>query len=151
MSKQDKTYSEQIEDLKAELKKLKEDNHKLNLDKKTLEVENETLSNTIKENKHKIIRLNKQSSNNEIKKDKETQRSNNKSSMPVLEDQIQKKFQDLQNNINQQLQEKHKDNIDDLYHNANRKPMKVTYIIIKKLVISEDFLKKNGIFDESNK
>ena len=88
---------------------------------------------------------------NEIKKDKETQRSNNKSSMPVLEDQIQKKFQDLQNNINQQLQVKHKDNIDDLYHNANRKPMKVTYIIIKKLVISEDFLKKNGIFDESNK
>jgi hypothetical protein len=151
MSKQDKTYSEQIEDLKAELKKLKEDNHKLNLDKKTLEVENETLSNTIKENRQKIIRLNKQSSNKETKKDKETQRSNNKSSMPVLEDQIQKKFQDLQNNINQQLQEKYKDNIDDLYHNENRKPMKVSYIIIKKLVISEDFLKKNGIFDESNK
>ena len=151
MSKQEKTYSEQIEDLKAELKRLKEDNHKLNLDKATLEVENETISRTIKENRHKIIRLNKESSNSETKKDKETQRANNKSSMPIIQDQIQKKFVEIQKSINEQLQDKHKDNIDDLYHNANRKLMKVSYIIIKKLVINEDFLARNKIPDDSNK
>lgn len=147
---QEKTLNERVEKKNTELKELKENNQKLELMKKTLVGENETLKELIRKNYTQVANLTKQSSKNDNKKDKETNKNLNKGQLSVLQDDIQKKLLELQKKINLQQQDKFKDNIDSLFNNNKRIQMKVTYIIIKRLMIGEDFLARNKII-ESNK
>lgn len=64
----------------------------------------------------------------------------------VKEDTIIKSLLNLQKLYNQSLQVKLKQNIDAL--TSLQKDMRVSYVIVKRLEIKEDFLKANGLKEE---
>lgn len=69
--------------------------------------------------------------------------NNKKANLLIMEEQILKYFNMIQRNCNAHLQEKFKSHIDYLY--SLQKEMKVSYIIIKKLDIREEFLRSNKL------
>ncbi len=85
---------------------------------------------------------------NRPKMEKGLQVVNKKANLYVLEEQIQKLFTSIQKNCNATLQEKYKSHIEYLYN--YQKEMKVSYILIKKLDIKEEFLRSNKLV-ESNR
>jgi hypothetical protein len=60
-----------------------------------------------------------------------------------MEEQIIKLFNSVQKSSNAHLQEKYKSHIEYLYN--LQKEMKVSYILIKKLDIKEEFLRSNKL------
>jgi hypothetical protein len=66
-----------------------------------------------------------------------------KANLYVLEETILKYFNLIQKNTNAHLQEIYKSHIDYLY--SLQKEMKVSYILVKKLDIKEDFLREHKI------
>lgn len=65
----------------------------------------------------------------------------------VKEDSILKNLYSIQKAYYQSLQEKLRHNID--YLTSLQKDMRISYIIIKKLDITEDFLKNYGLKEET--
>jgi hypothetical protein len=80
---------------------------------------------------------------NKPKIDKGATYMNKKANLYILEEQILKLFNSIQKNCNATLQEKFKSHIEYLY--SLQKDLKVSYILIKKLDIKEEFLRSNKL------
>jgi len=70
---------------------------------------------------------------------------NKSASLYIIEEQVMKLFYQLQRNCFATLLEKYKSRIDFLH--GLQKDLKVSYILIKKLDIKEEFLKSNKIVE----
>ena len=144
--KQSNISKEDIINLEKKLKELTDQNAKFSKEKKNLEMTNEYLNKEIDGKKKQIVRYMKSlSNNNEPKIDKGLSLGNKKANLFLMEEQIVKLFYSIQKNCNAHLQDKHKTHIEYLYN--LQKEMKVSYIIIKKLDIKEDFLKSNKLVE----
>lgn len=158
----DKNLKEEIMKLEKELKELNEINQKLQKQKKSMTENNDFLLSDIENKRLEILAYNKELSNltkhgAQTLKDKDEQNKENikivqkESSsqdnfLLVKENTIFKYLLSIQKAYNQSLQIKLKQNIDSL--TSLQKEMRVNYIIIKKLDISEEFLKSYGLKEE---
>ncbi len=129
--------------LEKRLKELSDINTKYLKEKKNLEMTNEYLAQEIDTKKMQIVKFMKSlSRNNEQKAEKDTSGAK-KANLFVMEEQIIKLFNSVQKSSNAHLQEKYKSHIEYLYN--LQKEMKVSYILIKKLDIKEEFLRSNKL------
>ncbi len=157
---QEKSLKEEITKLEKELKELNEVHQKLLKQKKSMTENNEYLQAEIESKRLEILAYNKEFSNLaklgvQTVKDKDDQQEETKvvkqnystnANLLVKEDAILKYLLSIQKSYNQSLQIKLKQNIDSL--TSLQKEMRVSYIIVKKLEISEDFLKQYGLKEE---
>ncbi len=156
----EKNLKEEITKLEKELKELNDLHQKLLKQKKSMAENNEYLQSEIETKRLEILAYNKELSNinkgitqssrekDEAKKDKNNfkETSNLGANLLVKEDSIIKYLQSIQKAYNQSLQVKLKQNIDAL--TSLQKDMRVSYVIIKKLDITEDYLKLYGLKEE---
>jgi hypothetical protein len=70
-----------------------------------------------------------------------------KANLFVMEETILKYFNMIQKSSNLHMQDKFKSHIEYLY--SLQKEMKVSYVLVKKLDIKEDFLKENKLQESS--
>lgn len=82
------------------------------------------------------------------KTDKGITFANKKANLYVMEEHILKLFNSIQKNSNATLQEKYKSHVEYLYN--LEKEMKVSYILIKKLDIKEDFLRSHKLAESNS-
>jgi hypothetical protein len=130
--------------LEKRMKELSDINNKYLKEKKNLEMTNEYLMSEIESKKVQIVKYMKSlSRNNEQKTEKENNAGTKKANLFVMEEQIIKLLNSVQKSSNAHLQEKYKSHIEYLYN--LQKEMKVSYILIKKLDIKEEFLRSNRL------
>ena len=156
----EKNLKEEITKLEKELKELNDLHQKLLKQKKSMAENNEYLQSEIETKRLEILAYNKELSNinkpvtlssrqkEEAKKEKNNlkETTNLGANLLVKEDSIIKYLQSIQKAYNQSLQVKLKQNIDAL--TSLQKDMRVSYVIIKKLDITEDYLKLYGLKEE---
>lgn len=156
----EKNLKEEITKLEKELKELNDLHQKLLKQKKSMAENNEYLQSEIETKRLEILAYNKELSNinkpvtlssrekEEAKKEKSNfkETTNLGANLLVKEDSIIKYLQSIQKAYNQSLQVKLKQNIDAL--TSLQKDMRVSYVIIKKLDITEDYLKLYGLKEE---
>jgi len=147
MSKNEKNYKEQVSHLENTLKNLVDVNAKLLKEKKLHQNSVDYLKREIelreKEIMNKIrILYNKEVTPGKVEGSK-NQTNKNKSNHSTIEEAIRRIFALIQKNYNMNIHEKLKSRMEVLL--SVQKQMKVSYVIIKKLDIKEEFLRQNRL------
>ena len=139
-----------ITELETNVKLKSEESEKLEKELKQITNKNKNLRNEIEKKSKEIIELQKEIGAAQIPKEEKKMKNIGQESTKIsLEEQITKNFKLIQEKINSNLQKKYKfQNIEYLIN--QQRNLNLSYIIIKKLDIREEFYNKFNIEESPN-